>query len=379
MQKGEEQAAAWRLESAETPPRLILCGDWLMGRPQPRARDVLEEVRRAGVEEAAVEASAVGRWDSTLMAFLVRLEDRSKEFGIQVPRERLPENIRALLELSEAVPEQEASSDARQSWSIVRRVGEKAIELGCDCGQFATFVGQIVLSLGRLVRGKAQMRMRDFWVALEDVSISALPIVSLISFLVGLIIAFLGAVVLRQFGASYYVSYLMGYGMLREMGAVMTSIIMAGRTGAAFAAEIGSMKASEEIDALKTLGISPIDYLVLPRTMALSLAMPVLTVYSYYVGIFGGLLISVSMLDVPSNQFFDGLREVVGLNDFFLGVFKGGTFGVIIALAGCLRGIQSGANADAVGRATTSAVVTAITLIIFANAVIDWAAAMFNI
>jgi phospholipid/cholesterol/gamma-HCH transport system permease protein len=167
--------------------------------------------------------------------------------------------------------------------------------------------------------------------------------------------------------------------MLREMGALMTGIIIAGRTGAAFAAELGSMKISEEIDAFETLGISPVDHLVLPRVLGLFVTMPLLTIYSMFVGIIGGLVVAIGLLDLSMTQFIGGLLTPVTLSDAVLGVFKGTIFGLIIGISGCMRGMQTGTDAGAVGRAATSAVVTGITLIIVANAVIDWLAALLQV
>jgi phospholipid/cholesterol/gamma-HCH transport system permease protein len=195
----------------------------------------------------------------------------------------------------------------------------------------------------------------------------------------GLVVAFLGAVVLQRFGANYYISHLVGYGILRELGALMTGIILAGRTGAAFAAEIGSMKVSEEIDAFKTLGISPIDFLVLPRLLALFFMTPLLVIYANVVGLASGMLVSNLMLDVPVMIFLTGMLEAVSMSDFYIGLIKAVVFGKLVAVSGCLRGMQSGNSADAVGSATTSAVVTGLTLIIFFNAVIDWVAALYEI
>jgi phospholipid/cholesterol/gamma-HCH transport system permease protein len=240
-------------------------------------------------------------------------------------------------------------------------------------------VGDVVDSFIRLFVGRARFRWRDFWVVVQSNSSGALPIVTLIAFLVGVIIAFLGVVVLRRFGAGYYVSFLVGFGMLREMGALMTGIIMAGRTGAAFAAELGSMKITEEIDALRTLGVSPIDHLVLPRMLGLFAMMPLLTIYAAFVGIFGGLIVSISLLDLSPTQFIGGLLTAVTLSDGLLGLFKGTVFGLLIGLAGCMKGMQTGSDAGAVGRAATSAVVLGITLIIAANAVVDWLAALLEV
>jgi phospholipid/cholesterol/gamma-HCH transport system permease protein len=175
------------------------------------------------------------------------------------------------------------------------------------------------------------------------------------------------------------VSYLVGYGILREMGALMTGIIMAGRTGAAFAAELGSMKITEEIDAYTTLGISPIDHLVLPRVLGLFVMMPLLVVYANFIAIGGGMIVAVGLLDLTPTQFVGGLLSVVTLSDAMLGVFKGGVFGLIIGMAGCMKGLQTGSDAGAVGRSATSAVVLGITLIIVANALIDWLAVLLHI
>jgi phospholipid/cholesterol/gamma-HCH transport system permease protein len=231
----------------------------------------------------------------------------------------------------------------------------------------------------RLLRRRVRMRWRDFWVVVQTNSTGALPIVTLIAVLIGVIIAFLGVVVLRRFGAGYYVSYLVGYGILREMGALMTGIIMAGRTGAAFAAELGSMKITEEIDAYTTLGISPIDHLVLPRMLGLFVMMPLLVVYANFIAIGGGMVVAVGLLDLTPTQFVGGLLSVVTLPDAVLGVFKGGVFGLIIGMAGCMKGLQTGSDAGAVGRSATSAVVLGITLIIVANALIDWLAVLLHI
>jgi phospholipid/cholesterol/gamma-HCH transport system permease protein len=193
--------------------------------------------------------------------------------------------------------------------------------------------------------------------------------VSLISFLVGLILAFMGAVQLRQFGAQIFVADLVGLGMAREMAPIMTGIIMAGRTGASYAAQLGTMQVNEEIDALSTMGISAMEFLVLPRMLALILMMPLLCIYSDLMGILGGVLVGTGMLDLTLTEYYNETVQAVGLFDIGLGVFKGGVFGVLVALAGCLRGMQCGRSAQAVGAAATSAVVMGIVLIIVADGV----------
>ena len=226
------------------------------------------------------------------------------------------------------------------------------------------FIGEAWLAFFKLLRGQASFRWSDVLALMQASGSQALPIASLISGLIGLILAFMGAVQLRQFGAQIYVADLVGIGMTREMGAVMTGIIMAGRTGAAFAAQLGTMEVNEEIDAYTTLGISPMEFLVLPRMLALVLMMPLLCVYADLLGILGGVAVATSMLEVSLVEYTNQTLATVSLTDFALGVVKSGIFGVLVAIAGCLRGMQCGRSASAVGEAATSAVVTGIVFII---------------
>jgi phospholipid/cholesterol/gamma-HCH transport system permease protein len=191
-----------------------------------------------------------------------------------------------------------------------------------------------------------------------------LPIVSLISLLVGLILAFVGAIQLEMFGAQIYVANLVGIATAREMGAMMTAIIMAGRTGAAFAAQLGTMQVNEEIDALRTFGVEPMDFLVLPRMLALILTMPILCLYADLLGLAGGAIVGVGMLDISMTQYIQQTISGLTITDFMVGLVKSAIYGIIVALSGCLRGMQCGRSASAVGLAATSAVVMGIVLII---------------
>ena len=220
-----------------------------------------------------------------------------------------------------------------------------------------------MLAFGRLLTGRARFRGRDFWMILQECGPQALPIVTLINFLIGLILAFVGNVQLASFGASLYVADLVGIAMVREMGVVMTAIILSGRTGAAFAAHLGSMKANEEIDALKTFGFDPFDFLVLPRILALVLMMPLLTIYANVVGILGGMLVG-SAVGIPPVLYWNETLTAVDLTTASLGVFKSVFFGAAIAISGCLQGMHAGNSSAAVGQATTRAVVAAITAVI---------------
>ncbi|CAN5758512.1 ABC transporter permease [soil metagenome] len=356
-----------------------LRGDWELEQTAPRFAESLGTETPVGLVSAiAFETGELGSWDSSLLTYLMQGMSYCDSHDLEFREDGLPENIVGLLELARAVPEKHIEQEPVES-SFVAKVGTRGLSAYDGFLASATFSGEVALGIVGLATSRIRMRWRDFWVVVQSNGAGALPIVTLISFLVGLIIAFLGAVVLRRFGAGYYVSYLVGYGMLREMAALMTGIIMAGRTGAAFAAELGSMKISEEIDAYETLGLSPVDHLVLPRVLGLFVMMPLLTVYAMFVGIAGGLLVAVTLLDLTVTQFMGGLLAPVKLSDGLLGVFKGTVFGLIIGVSGCMRGMQTGSDAGAVGRAATSAVVTGITLIIVANAVIDWVAALVGV
>jgi phospholipid/cholesterol/gamma-HCH transport system permease protein len=356
-----------------------LTGNWELDAPTPRFDRLVEaRVHDPPVQAIQFETTELGEWDSSLLTFLLQAMNYCEAHNLEFRDQGLPESIARLLELARAVPEKNVEQEGAEA-SLAARLGVRWLTSFDEFLGSVAFLGEVAQGFGRFLLFRVRLRWRDFWVVVQSNSSGALPIVTLISFLVGLIIAFLGAVVLRRFGAGYYVSYLVGYGMLREMGALMTGIIMAGRTGAAFAAELGSMKITEEIDAYETLGLSPVEHLVLPRVLGLFVMMPLLTIYAMFVGIMGGLLVSVTLLDLSATQFIGGLLTPVTLADGLLGVFKGTVFGLIIGITGCMRGIQTGNGAGAVGRAATSAVVTGITLIIVANAVIDWVSALLGV
>ncbi len=354
-------------------------GDWTLERPLPEVRKVMADAAPAdSVTTVAFDTSRLGTWDSSLVTFLYETAEYGRGHDLDVQTDTLPPSLARLVSLSQAVPEQKTKGETEVP-SLLARIGHWGLGAYDEVLDFVTFTGRVVRSLVGLLTNQVQMRWRSFGGALQSSTASALPIVTVISLLVGLIVAFLGAVVLRRFGAEYFVSYLVSYGMLRELGALMTAIIMTGRTGAAFAAELGSMKVGEEIDALETFGISPIDFLVTPRLLAVVVALPMLTIYADVLGILGGMTVAVAMLDLTVTQFLTGLLEPVVLSDALVGLFKAVVYGAIIGLAGCMRGMQTGDDASAVGQATTSAVVTGIILIVLSNAVIDWAAAVLQV
>lgn len=353
---------------------LELSGDWRRDGPAP-------EITGEPSDQApsSYETSRLGSFDSTLPAYLFsHLKSRPKPAEGEeepVPLDGLPDDLRGLMELALGVPERSEAKGRTSSDSDIKKLGKISIDIARGIGCLTDFVGEAVLSLGRFFTGRARFRRSEFWVIVQQCGAQALPIVSLISFLIGLILAFVGNVQLTNFGANLYVADLVGIAMVREMGVVMTAIIMSGRTGAAFAANIGSMKANEEIDALKTFGFDPFDYLVLPRLLALVIMMPVLTIYSNLVGILGGMLVGAAV-GIPPILYWNETLTAVTLTTASLGFFKSFFFGAAIAIAGCLHGMRAGNSSAAVGEATTKAVVAAITAVI----VLDSAfAAIFTI
>jgi phospholipid/cholesterol/gamma-HCH transport system permease protein len=313
------------------------------------------------------------------VTFLIKVRDLCAERKLEIDIGGLPEGARGLLKLASAVPERKGARKEFRKDPFFSRIGGIGIAFWRSLIDMLNFLGDATLSFLRLFRGKASFRRSDLTLLLQNCGADALPIVSLISLLVGLILAFVGAIQLKMFGAQIFVADIVGIAMVRIMGAIMTGIIVAGRTGAAFAAQIGTMQVNEEIDALQTLGISPMDFLVLPRMLALIVMMPLLCIYSDIMGILGGLVVAVGMLDISTTQYFDRTREALNLTHFGIGLLHSAVFGVLVALAGCLRGIQCGRSASAVGEAATSAVVTSIVAIIVATAVITFVCQVLGI
>ena len=349
-----------------------IAGEWTVGQPLPPAGEVEKELSSGpGVRRVAFDAAALGKWDSGLLTFLLKVFDRCSAAGIAVEKTGLPPGVVRLLDLATAVPERKGARRELKRDPFLARIGAGAEKAWKSNRDVFTFVGEVSVAVLRMFRGKARFRRSDLLEILQECGAQALPIVSLISVLVGLILAFVGAIQLKAFGAQLYVADLVGIAMVREMAAIMTGIIVAGRTGAAFAAKLGTMQVNEEIDALKTMGFSPTEFLVLPRVVALFLMMPLLCLYADLMGVLGGMLVGVTMLDLGIMQYYLQTKAAVDLNNLWIGLVMSAVFGVLVAFSGCLRGIQCGRSASAVGEATTSAVVTGIVSIIVATAVIN--------
>lgn len=346
-----------------------LFGDWVLA---SGARSSAELSRRLSETprpaKISFDARELGTWDNVLIDFLTKLEAIAGERGVEVDRSALPGGVERLVALARAVPERAGARRTLQRPDLLTRVGAGSLSFFVSTADFVTFLGEAIIGIGRLLIGKARIRRSDLMLAIEDCGPDALPIVALISFLIGLILAFVGAVELQRFGAAVYVADLVGIAMVREMGAIMTAILMSGRTGAAFAANLGTMQVSDEISALQTLGIPPMEFLVLPRIVALSLMMPLLTIFANIVGMLGGMLIAGLMLDISPIAYYNQTIGAVGMNDWAVGLVKAFLFGAVVGIVGCWRGMRCQRSAAAVGAAATSAVVLCIVLIIVIDA-----------
>lgn len=352
-----------------------LAGPWRLRDRLPRAADVLKTASAPGVRRLTFDTARLGAWDTGLLMFVRHLIEEGERAGFEIDRAGLPVDVGKLLELASAVPTRlTAPGPAQLPW--LGRVGTAVRDTGTAAVHVLAFVGEVCVAFAGLFTGRAKIRGTQFGQLLYEVGVRALPIITLIGTLIGLILAFGAAIQLRQLGVQIFVADLVGISVSQEVGALITAIILAGRTGAAFAAQLGSMQVNEEIDALTTAGIPPVQFLVLPRMLALIIMTPLLTIYTDVFGIVGGGLVAVTMLDLSLATYVNRLIEVVTLFDFGMGLIRASVFGVLIALAGCLRGMQSGRSAEAVGLATTSAVVTSIVLTIIADGLLSM---IFNV
>ncbi|MCF3648255.1 MlaE family ABC transporter permease [Synoicihabitans lomoniglobus] len=367
----DQPAPTARLDVSADNLRVQLGGDWRITVSAPRWDELVKDTKPARVD---FETSDLQGWDSSLVLFIWAASNWCRVHGVYCNQADLPA---ALGELVGRLEDRTCHPiPTGRPPDFLSAVGNATIDLWEKAKQYSNFVGECVISSGYLARHPQKFRWRDCIAEMQRCGAMALPITGLIAFLVGVILAYSGAVILRQFGGDIWVADLVGVTMTREMGAMMTAIVVAGRTGASFAAEIGNMRANEEVDALVTLGIRPVDFLVIPRIVALGVMMPLLAVYANSLGIFGGMMIAWGLLDIPPTAYWVELLTIVDTSDLMTGIIKAATFGAIIGLAGCLRGLQADRSASGVGQAATSAVVTAILLIIVSDAVY---AVVFNI
>jgi phospholipid/cholesterol/gamma-HCH transport system permease protein len=357
-----------------------LSGDWKLGNALPQASEMQKELETGTkAHQVSFDTQGLKEWDSSILTFLIKVTEYCTNNNIRADKEGLPLGIQKLLELASPEHQRKGITHGVSHKSFFVKVADVAFDFIRSSKEMITFIGEAFLAFLKLLRGKANFRRSDLFTIIQDTGAQSLPIVSLISALVGLILAFIASIQLQLFGAQIYVADVVGIGMVRVMGAIMTGIIMAGRTGASFAAQLGTMQVNEEIDALKTLGISPMEFLVLPRMLALVLMMPLLCLYADLMGVLGGMFVGVTMLDLNVMEYYHQTKAAVTLTHLWVGLFHSAVFGVLVALSGCLRGMQCGRSASAVGYATTSAVVTGIVSIVLATAIITFSCQVLGI
>ncbi len=371
--------AELRLQPAGETLDIILSGSWTQhGLNAARnagqttaVHEILAQV--ASASKLRLMALDVSDWDSSLVNLALQLTRAAEQEGLIVATE-LPDGAKQLLSLALAVPPtaQHAapgSAGWKTFFGFLNPV-RASRSIGGELAALFEFIGALLSAGFRSCTGKARVRLSDAFRFGYQTGPNALPIISLSSFLVGLILGYLGAVQLQQFGAGLYVANLVTIGVLREMGALMTAIIIAGRTGAAYAAQLGTMRVNEEIDAIEILGVSPLEFLVLPRVLAVLLMMPLLTLYADVLGIIGGGLVAGG-LGISPLQYWTQAQSSLGIDHLLVGLVKAVLFGALIGIAGCRAGLAAGRNSEGVGKATTEAVVTALIYLIIADALVN--------
>ena len=347
---------------------LVLAGHWTLAAGVEPVTPVADEMRAISFRRLSFDTRGVTAWDTALVTFAFAVAELAARRSVELDPEGLPPAARKLLALARAVPPH-TLTPAVVDDAFAARVGRIGLRAWGTAGAALGFLGETVLALLALVRGRARLRPVDLLHALEAAGVSALGIVGLVNFLIGAVLAFVGAVQLQAFGAAIYVANLVAIGMTRELAPIMTGIVMTGRTGAAFAALLGTMTVNEEVDALVTMGVRPVEALVLPRVLATALMLPALVAYADVLGMLGGMLVGVTMLDLSPMEYLRQTQHALPVRHVWIGLGKAVAFGTVVALTGCYYGIRCGRSAAAVGQATTQAVVMGIVLVVVVDAV----------
>ena len=327
-----------------------------------------QALEREGVQRIEIDASKITYCDGSGVAMLVDLQRPRGAGKPLVGIAGMPAEFQPLLALFDPADFKEKKRMRAMPVRLPEQIGLASVGLWKDIAGLVGFIGELAAALAAAARHPGQVRWRDALLAAENTGVNALPIVALISFLIGLIMAFQSAIPMRQFGAEIYVADLVSLSMLRELGPLMTAIILAGRSGSAFAAELGTMKVNEEINALTTMGLDPVRFLVVTRVLAAVVMMPLLTLFSNLMGLIGGAVVFCSF-DFPLVTYYQQVLGAINLGDLLGGLAKAFVFGILVAGIGCLRGLQTKTGASAVGLSATRAVVSGIVLIVLADGV----------
>lgn len=323
------------------------------------AQKITDFIYQKKPQKIAITGSRTVKWDGVTVAVLYSIIKQARAQHIALSYHNVPQDLEHLMTL--ALREHPLPVNAQRTpMSFLTAIGDNCWRAFLGVKRGCVFIRQVWFSLLRLCHGQAVMRKVDFLFALENCGYKAVGIVTLISFMIGLILAFVSAIQLEKFGAEIYIASLVTIGMTRIVGALMVGVVMAGRTGASYAATLGTMQVNNELDALKTMGLPATDFLILPRLLALVIAMPLLTILADFVGMLGGATVGVFMLDLSPNEYWTFSNNAFFLKNFLVGLFHSVVYGVVIALCGCYFGVHSGRDANSVGVAATQSVVSAI-------------------
>jgi phospholipid/cholesterol/gamma-HCH transport system permease protein len=321
------------------------------------------ELDKISPKQVIVDASEIEYCDGSGIGYLFELRQRLEKAGGELTIRGLHEEFQQLLNLFKPLEFEETSEIEPDSVGFFEKIGQSTCKICEEAHALVEFVGETGMALIKTVLNPKQVRWKDAFLVAETAGVNALPVITLIGFLMGLIMAFQAAIPMRQFGAVIYVANLVGLSMVRELGPLMTAIVLAGRSGSAFAAELGTMKVNEEIDALITMGLDPVQFLVVTRILAAVIMTPLLTLFADLIGVLGGSIVLLS-LGFSLGTYFKQIFSMVTYVDLLGGLFKSIVFGLLVAGVGCLRGLQTEIGASAVGESTTRAVVGGIVLIV---------------
>jgi phospholipid/cholesterol/gamma-HCH transport system permease protein len=348
---------------------LALGGSWTIGESARLDRE-LRDIKPAG-GAIEIDASQVSRMDSAGAWLLLRTRRAMEAAGAKISRFSLPELYQPLFENldQERTPEPHKSRIPPGFRGRLYKIGRTTVHTGRQGVSMLGYLGRVTVETGEaIVKPKHNLRIAAMFSQVEETGINALPIVGLLSFLIGIVLAYQGADQLARFGAQIFTINLLGVGILREIGGLITAIIVAGRSGSAFTAHIGTMRVNEEIDAMQTMGLNTVDTLVLPRIVGLVIALPLLTFYSDIMGLIGGAVMCYFQLNITIPVFLRQLNEAVNINTIMVGLIKAPVFAFVIALVGCYEGFQVERNAASVGQLTTRSVVESVFLVIVLDA-----------
>ena len=349
--------------------RIVCGGDWTIG-ALAGLNAKIAAIRPTGARRARFDLSGVAAIDSAGGWLISRTQGALKAAGLEVAIEGAGPSQTALLEkvLAAGVPAPVVPHHHHPLLDLLDSIGAALFAFLRQTRDLTAFFGAVTIGFFRMIVQPRRIRVTAFIAHVQQTGLSAMPIVGLISFLIGIVLAYQGNDQLRRFGAQIFTVNLVGVSVLREMGILLTSIVVAGRTGSAFTAQIGTMQVNEEIDAMRTLGLDPLDVLVLPRVLALMVALPLLAFYSDIMALAGGGLAAISLLGMTPSQFLTQLGHAATLTHFLVGISKAPVFAAVIAMVGCFEGMRVSGSAESVGRLTTQSVVESLFLVIVFDA-----------